>query len=488
MHKCLSILTTAVLALSGCASFSFSTRSTTGDNLAARSTKSNWQNESIYFVLLDRFSNGDRSNDYNVNPSNPTAYHGGDIQGLIDKLDYIKDLGFSTVWISPVVDNDDDQLAKTGLWGYHGYWAKDFSKVDEHLGTMAKLKELVQKAHEKGMKVLIDIVCNHAGYSFVVAHPDLKGYFHQNGDIQNWDDPKEVENKAIFGLPDFAQEKPEVKSYLVDTFSWWLKQTGADGYRVDTVKHVPLSFWSTFTHEMKGQGAYLLGEALIGDPGTMSKYQRDGGFDSLFDFPLYYTIRDVFAYDQSMRKLPQRLAQDSSYQDARMLSTIVDNHDLPRFMHLAKQEAKLKLALAFIATIRGIPCLYQGTEVAMTGGDDPENRKDMAWNSNAGMLAYTKKLFNLRKGSDALKHGTHYEMWQDDQIFAYLRKADSAEVVTVLNNSSKEEVREIPLRAESTLKDGTVLLDKLGSGTVTVQNRKIQVHLAAKSARIFFPQ
>ncbi|HEY9766675.1 MAG TPA: alpha-amylase family glycosyl hydrolase, partial [Chroococcales cyanobacterium] len=386
----------------------------------------------------------------------------------------------------PVVDNDDGQLGQTGLWGYHGYWAKDFEKVDEHLGNMSKLQELVAKAHQKSLKVLIDIVVNHGGYSYLSAHPERQGWVHQNGNIQNWDDPQELENKSIFGLPDFAQEKPEVSAYFSRTFGWWLDQSGADGYRIDTVKHVPFSFWPGFNRDMHAKNAFLLGEIYNGDPSFLARYQKDGGFDSVFDFAMYYTLCDVFAHDGSMRKLGDRLAQDSVYRDARLLSTFVDNHDLPRFINTAGgNESKLRLALAFIATIRGIPCLYQGTEWAMNGGNDPDNRKDLAWNSNPGMFNWTKKLLNLRRTSAALRRGEQLEMWQDEKLYAFARRTDAEEAIVVLNNASGEESRDIPLRPGSKIKDGTVLTDKLNGGTVTVQNGKISLRISGKSARVF---
>lgn len=458
-------------------------------SLAAKSLDRPWSEESIYFVLTDRFYDGDRNNNYNVNTSKAATYHGGDLQGVIDKLDYIKDLGMTTIWITPVVDNDDDQLAQTGMWGYHGYWAKDFTKVDEHLGTMDKLKELITKAHQKGIKVLIDIVANHAGYSYPANdHPT---WIHHNGNIQNWENPWQVENCSIYGLPDFAQENPEASQYLIGVYKDWIK-TGADGYRVDTVKHVPLSFWTTFNqalHQAGGKSFFLLGEMLHGDANTVAKYQSTGGFDSLFDYPLYYKIKEVFAYDGSMRKLGSQFALDGTYQNAMQMSPFIDNHDLPRFLHVANgNEAKLKLATAFIATIRGIPCIYMGTEVGMTGGDDPENRKDMAWNTNKTMLEYTRKLFTLRQSSAALRGGIQLEMWQDDKIYAFARKKGTDEAVVVLNNNTQTETREIPLRTESTLKDGTVLEDRLNGGTVTVQNRKITVQTAGKTARVFLPR
>ncbi len=461
------------------------------DTLTAQKAASRWQDEVIYFALLDRFQDGDKSNNFHVNRSKATAYHGGDLQGLIDKLDYLKDLGITTLWISPPLDNDDDQLAQTGMWGYHGYWIKDFNKVDEHLGTTEKLKELVQKAHGKGMKVLLDAVANHAGYSFAVQDPRYKGWFHTHGEIKNWDDPWWCENGSMFGLPDFAQEKPEVSAFLTDTYLGWVDKVGFDGFRLDAVKHVPQSFWRHFNqtaHDRKGAGFLSLGEVLHGDPRVVSDYQRQGKFDSLFDFPLYYTFKEVFAQGGSMRKLGERFAQDGLYENAGMLSPFLDNHDVPRFLHFAGGDvAKLKLALACVLTVRGMPMLYYGTEAAMTGGEEPDNRRDMTWGAHPDVRSHVQNLLTVRKRSSALRRGRQLEMWQDDAIYAFMRQSSDAEAIVVLNNDGRAQERQISLRSESRLRDGDKLVDQLTGERVTVQDRRIQLKLDGKQAKIFLP-
>lgn len=457
---------------------------------AARRTVRSWQDDVIYFALLDRFQDGDRSNDRNVDRSNPTAYHGGDLQGLIDKLDYLQDLGITTLWVSPILDNDDHKLGDTNLWGYHGYWTKDFGRVEEHFGTDLKARELVTKAHARGMKVLLDVVCNQAGYEFPVQDARYQGWFHTHGNIPNgkWDDPWWSENGSLFGLPDFAQEKPEVASFLTSTYLSWADRLDLDGFRIDALKHVPQSFWSRFTtaaHQKKGAGFLTLGEILHGDPNVVASYQRNGKFDSLFDFPLYYTLNEVFAKGGSMRKLGERFAQDATYPDASMLSPFLDNHDVPRFLSQAEGDlTRLRLALACVLTVRGIPMLYYGTEVGMNGGQEPDNRADMAWGANPALRDYVKRLLAVRKSSPALQHGRQLEMWQDDDVYAYARQVKGDEAVVVLNNDGRTQSRTLPLRAESQLKDGTKLVDALTGESVTVSGGRIGVSLAGKQARI----
>lgn len=467
-----------------------------------------WQDQIIYFVFTDRFSNGDKKNDFNVKANDPWAYHGGDLQGIINKLDYIKDLGATTIWITPPMDNRDNAFSADfgggkmqDIWGYHGYWTKDFFAVDEHLGNMAKMQELVNKAHAKGIKVLIDIVMNHVDYD----HPFAKDrnnksskyydWFHHNGKIgdNDWGNAWKVENCDLADLPDLNQDNPEVYDYLLKASKWWIQQAKPDGFRLDTVKHVGHNFWKKFSndiHQYAGDDFLLLGEVYDGYPEVNASYINDG-LNSTFDFPFYYAIKDVFGQGKSMRQLANLFAKDNVYPNANMMSPFIDNHDVPRFLHDAGSNGinKLKMALSLIMTMRGIPTVYYGTEIGLDGGADPDNRKDMPWGTsrNASLTNYLKALTSIRKSNVALRQGKQLEMWQDDQIYGFLRTTGNAQedVITVLNNSDSKQTRTIQIRAESSMPDGTSLVNLLGNDGVTVQNRTITVTLGAKEAKIF---
>ncbi|MFN8670556.1 MAG: alpha-amylase family glycosyl hydrolase [Candidatus Sericytochromatia bacterium] len=479
----------------------------TKNNLKAKNTDSFWQDQIIYFVVTDRFSNGDKANDFNVKANDAWSYHGGDFQGLINKLDYIKDLGATTIWITPPMDNRDTAFkADFGggkmqdMWGYHGYWFKDFYAVDEHLGSMAKMQELVSKAHSKGIKILIDIVMNHLDYDHPFAkdknNPQGKYYnwFHHQGKINDneWSNQWKVENGELAELPDLAQENPEVYDYLVKASKWWIDQTKADGFRIDTIKHVPHDFWKKYTndiHSYAGKDFMLLGEVYEGYPEAVAGY-INAGLDSAFDFPLYYQIKDVFGQGKSMRQLAKFFEKDSNYPNARMISPFIDNHDVPRFLHDAGNNGvdKLKSALSLIMTIRGIPTVYYGTEIALQGGADPDNRRDMEWTrKNESLTNHVKKLTSIRKKYTALRRGTQLEMWQDDEVFSYLRTIGepNEDVITVLNNSSNSQTRTIQLRAESKMSDGTQLQNLLGGDSVKVANKSITVTLAPRESKVF---
>ncbi len=454
---------------------------------------SKWRNDIIYFVMTDRFADGDKTNNMDVNPDNSKHYHGGDLQGIINNLDYIKDTGATAIWLTPPMKNQTEFFDSQG---YHGYWPIDFFQTDEHVGSMEKFTELVDKAHEKGMKIVLDIPLNHTAWE----HPFYKDpakketWYHNIGDIQNFDDPYQAENGSMFGLPDLAQENPEVYDYLTDVAKFWVDK-GIDGFRLDAVKNVPVSFWDKFTKEMHayaGDDFFMVGECFDGNPAKLNNYQA-ADMDSLFDYPLHFTMVETFAKDGSMRDLANRLAECSDkYEHPEMMSVFLDNHDTARFLSVAGGDKnKLKLGLAFSMTINRIPSVYYGTEVGMDGGCDImgeiHNRDDMQWNKDPEMLDYFKKLTAIRQENPALREGNMMEMWQDDKVFAYERQCDEQEAIVVLNNAGNNEYREIPIRPESGIKDGTVMKDLMTGQTVTVKGGKICANIAGKNAGIFVP-
>jgi alpha-amylase len=465
-----------------------------------------WQDEIIYFIFTDRFANGDRTNDFNVQMNQPWAYHGGDLQGIINQLDYIKGLGATAIWITPVIDNRDNAFVadfgggrKQEIWGYHGYWFKDFYAIDEHLGDMNKMRELVQKSHQKGIKVLLDVVANHTDYDHPFArerkNPASKynKWFNQHGVIKDFNDQWWVENGELAELPDLDQSNPEVSRYVIDSMKWWVKQTGVDGFRIDTVKHVPRAFWQQFNREMRafaGDDFLLLGEIYDGRPEFMAPYQKEG-MHSAFDFPLYYAFKDAFGQGQSMRRFGEVFGKDGLYADATMLSPFIDNHDVARFIHDAGNDGrrKLMLSLAMLMTIRGLPMLYYGTEVALPGGNDPDNRRDMVFGRDQQMLNWVKTLTGIRKQQRALRRGSQLEMWQDDQVYGFTRLTEVAneEVMAFFNNSDQPQTRRVPLRAESPLKATQSRLVNLlnAQDSVTVQGGAIQITVPPKSAAIY---
>jgi hypothetical protein len=219
-----------------------------------------WEGKTVYYIVTDRFQNGDRRNDSGIDPADPERFHGGDWQGVIDKMDYLKDLGVDCIWLSCPYEND---RAFFGKDGFHGYWPHDLYKTEPSFGSMEKLRELVDKAHDKGMKVMLDVVVNHTGYNHpFVNDPKYRDWFHREGDIKGvtqW----HMEHAALAGLPDLAHENPEVAKYLIDNHKWWLEQTGVDAFRMDAIRHVPEDFLRDFDREMHKtrEDYYSVGES-----------------------------------------------------------------------------------------------------------------------------------------------------------------------------------------------------------------------------------
>lgn len=449
-----------------------------------------WHKEQImYFPLTDRFADGDLSNNFAVDREHAAGFWGGDLKGLTGKLDYIKSLGATSIWLSPLADNTEQvRIGDYHGYGHHGYWIRDHYGVEEHQGTLTDAKHLVEEAHKRGLKVVLDVVLNHVGPdSNLLQDPHKKAtWFHNKGGINDWNNPVDVEQGDLGGLPDLNQSNPETYKFLVDNTLWWINEVGVDGIRLDAVKHISHDFWSKFVPEIKEKSGqpdlFVMGEAFHGDPNVVSSYQK-AGIDFLFDLPLYYTMRETFGQGQSMKRVAERLAQDGVYADASKLVTVLDNHDLPRFLSTANKNApgegdqRLKQALAFQMTVRGIPSVYYGTEAAFSGGEDPHNREMMDFNARPDVRAHLQTLTALRNGSPALQHGAQREMWVDDAVYAFSRAKDSDEIIAVFHNGPEASHRSMPLREESELRDGTVLVDVLSGKEFTVKDRRLELPL-----------
>jgi alpha-amylase len=443
-----------------------------------------WPDESIYFIMIDRFNNGDKANDGAANTSDPKTWHGGDLQGIIDKLDYIKSMGFTAIWITPHVKN-------TGR-DYHGYGAVDFFDTDPHFGTIAQAKELVDKAHAKGLKVLFDIVVNHTGplNPIVVQHPD---WFHPKRDIANWNDPKQVQEGWIYGLPDFDQSKPEVRSYILDYSKFWIQQTGVDGFRLDTVRHVAPDFFTWYNQELQKvkPGFWLIGEVWESAPIKLETYQQ-AGVTAMLDFPANDAARKAFAADAALSTLAGVVANETkTMDDPWQMGAFLDNHDMTRFVTEAKNDGvnRLKLGLTWLFTGRSIPIVYYGTEIAMPGKNDPYNRDDFPWGkeTNPDVRELVTRLNKLRADNVALRRGTVANLLSDQNTYAYARVAGEDKALVVLNNRENVGFQgEIDVSAVN-FADGTTLHDALSGKNVHVAGGKVKVDVAARSGAVYLP-
>ena len=489
--RCISLLLAAFIAFSA-----FSIFAQNPENVF-------WQRQSIYQIITDRFFDGDPSNnntDGNYDPAGHTgtSVHGGDFKGVEDKLDYIKSLGATAIWISPVVLNDRG--------AFHGYAGMDFYKVDPHWGTMADLKHFVVAAHARGILVIDDIVVNHGGnlvgsddsgypkfkypegynlrfrgsvtnypppFNLKPANPLLTNLFHNHGFIQDYNDSSQVELGELSGLDDFRTESPYIREQMKKIYEYWIEQVGFDGFRIDTVKHVEMSFWQEWCPALRAFAAnrgktnfFMFGEALDSSDAKCGSYTGDMGggpfkLDSVLDYTLYFKINSLFAQASAPTKsIADHYAKVGTNYDRaaqNQLVTFLDNHDQPRFLSLKNATVeRLKVALTFLYTTRGVPCLYYGTEQAFNGAKDPWDREDMfagqfEWGPSRGdnfdmthpLFQCVAKLNNLRRLYPALQTGEQFILWNDTNgpgLFAFTRRLGTQEVFVVFNTATTNQM------------------------------------------------
>ncbi|WP_228027663.1 alpha-amylase family glycosyl hydrolase [Bacillus fonticola] len=443
-----------------------------------------WQDEMIYFLMVDRFANGDRSNDYEADVGDLTTYQGGDFQGIIDNLDQIQSMGFTTIWLTPVVNNEKG--------GYHGYWTEDFYETEENFGTMEEFKTLVQEAHDRGMKVILDFVVNHTGPNNPwVNDPEKADWFNEDQPIYDEDDIEQRENGWLFGLPDLAQENPEVAQYLIDAAKFWIEETDIDGMRLDTVKYVPKDFWRQFSKEVKSvkEDFYLLGEVWDPDPRGIEEY-TGLGIDGFVNFPLNDDLRQTFVEpDYPMKRLLNNweLAQEY-YENPYLMGNFIDNHDMTRFTREVVEKkqyppTRWKQALAYMYSIPGIPIVYYGSEIALDGGEDPDNRRMMMFGGeNEELIQYIEKLAELRTDLPSLRRGDMKVLYEDGGLVAFQRQYEDETVVVVSNNTSETQKITFPVdqfeagKELSGLLIGDIVREKNGEFNIVLDREETEIY------------
>lgn len=466
-------------------------------------------------ILTDRFYDADPSNNgvlgQEYRPGQLRFTQGGDWKGITQKLDYIVDLGVTAIWISPPSKNELFSRDKSES-GYHGYFTHDYYSPDPHYGTKEDLIELVNTAHAKGLKVILDVVPNHTAdylrpYATQYDSEDYQpappfnnpDWYHHNGDIVDWNNEWQVLNCDLGGLDDLNQDHPEARQAIKDVYKMWVDDTGADGVRVDAARSIPKDFLKEFEEYL---GVPTFGEIFVGDVDYVSDFQNYQW--GVLDFPLFFQCREVFANDASFYTVKNIFDQDYKYKNVNRLFTFIDNHDRDRFLCLAKDNyQKLRLALTFLFTVRGIPVVYYGTEQACYGGGRPtewagianEHNREMmpGFDQDGNLYKFIQRLTQIRKEYACLSTGTQREMWVEDNIFAYSRRDDNTgeEIITIINNGTSNETRNIPLRAESSIAVGTELTNLLDtsvkvnvvSGGIT--GKQLSIYLPAKTAYVF---
>lgn len=444
-------------------------------NAAVKKANRLWQDESIYSIMIDRFNDGDTTNNRDADRKNPNTYNGGDFQGIIDKLDYIHNMGFTAIRLTPIFDNASK--------GYHGYWVNDFYKTDEHFGSIATFEKLVKEAHKRKMKVIIDFVTNNvAPNQKWVSDPAKQTWFHPKLAIHKGSNQKELENGWADGLPDLNQDNPAVKKYLIDAAKWWIKKTDIDGYSLPEVNMVPVTFWRDFSKDVKSvkKNFFLIGEMAKNTQPDLKNYEN-AGIDSMYNGQLSNDLRGAFANtDQSFAGLDKTA---HSYLSANFL----DNENTTRFTHDIVENRQLpgarwQMALAYLFTTPGIPVVYYGSEIALNGGNIPDNRQQMTFREDTDIIDYLTKLGELRNQLPSLTRGTFEVIYEKPGMVVYKRFYKGETSVIAINNTKKSQDVSIPT---DKLKAGKELRGLLGGDKVNEDRGHYKIILDRDNAEIY---
>ncbi len=494
----------------------------------------------IYLIMTDRFSDGDPANNSPAeapaeafNRRNPRAYHGGDLRGVINHLQYLKELGVTAIWLTPWYDNWNGINKCDKPWCpstyYHGYHAIDYYGVEDHFGDMKTLRELIEKAHALGLKVIQDQVANHVGSRHPwVSDPPLDNWFHgtaqnhlldkfQNSVLLSPHANQEEVRNTLDGwfsddMPDMNQEEPEVARYEIQNSLWWVGTTGIDGIRQDTIQYLPRFFIRDLSNAVHAQypRMWMVGEVFERDAAQTAFFIGghrgwdgiDTKLDSDFDFSLWNVSLDVFTNKKPMRALRDQIKYDALYPDPSKVTTLTNNHDTRRFMSI--EGATLEGAMlhtAFMLMVRGTPQLYSGEEIAMEGKDDPDNRRDFPGGFPADkhnafsasqrtadqqrMWQWTHDWIKLRQEHSAIRQGKLVDLFYDDDVYVFARQNHAETVMVAINRSAMEKRVAIPAAAIGMV-TGAKLLPLYGSRNGgTVAKSETVVIVPAKMAVLY---
>lgn len=455
-------------------------------------TPPEWVKNAVFYQIFpERFANGDPS----LNPENVEAwthesvptrdnFFGGDLQGVIDNLDYLKELGITCIYFTPFFE----------AFSNHKYDTIDYLKVDPQFGDNDTAKKLVDAAHKKGIRIMLDAVFNHSGLYFPPFQDVLK-----NGEtsrFKDWFHVKEFPlstdplNYDSFGfvpaMPKLNTEHPEVKAYLLEVARYWVEDIGVDGWRLDVANEVDHRFWREFRDTVKQANpeAYILGEIWHNSMAWLGGDQ----FDAVMNYPVTNSILDFFVKDEiDAESFMSRLdAMQIAYpkQANEVAFNLLDSHDTPRLLHLADgNKDRMKLAAIFQLTYMGAPCIYYGDEIGMTGGGDPGCRQPMIWeeeHQDRELLEFYKHLIKLRKDHPALQDGTFrfLSAEKSSKFIAFERTDDMDRFIIIMNSSDKKQTVELTDISQGTFHKAN------GTGRFEVKNQKISLEIKPISAVI----
>jgi glycosidase len=491
-------------------------------------TRSDKQAQIIYFMLVDRFKDGDKTNNHPMNRpdvNHKVDYWGGDLAGLQQKIDdgYFERLGVNTLWISPLNQNPTEPYGyyapmKTKFSGYHGYWPVSSSKVDFRFGTNTQFRSLVADAHKKNMNILLDYVAHHIHieHPFYKLHPQFTTSLYLPDGTMNterWNDHRLTTWFDTF-LPTIDFSNPKVVDMMTDSAMFWIKEFNIDGFRHDACKHIPEQFWRELTSKIKRQNSgtslYQIGETY-GSPELISSYLTTGMLDGQFDFNVYDMANTTFAGVGGSNLQQVNTILNSSlyiYGNHNLMGYISGNQDKPRFMAYASGDLKfgedskvagwqreigitdstaydkLLLMHTFNLTIPGIPVIYYGDEIGLTGANDPDCRRMMKFDGlNKRELNLRKKvaiLTYLRSSNPVLIYGEFINIKAEKDTWVYARKYFNKTAIVFINNSSKS--KEFKLNIPSEL--NTEGLKSTFNTKFTLSGKNIRIQIQAFSSEI----
>jgi len=494
-----------------------------------------WQDGIIYYAFTDRFANGDESNDRPVDDERvlpPANYQGGDFQGIRRKIDegYFDQLGVNVLWLAPLNRNPD------GAWqeylepyrfytGYHGYWPVSHNEVEPRFGGESALNDMISTAHANNMFVIADLVLKHVHLDHPLwkEHPELFGALELpdgSKNLRRWDD-HQFTTWFEEWLPGFDFDKPETVRFLITNAIDFATRFQLDGYRLDAVKHISHSFWWRFRTALRTAvdpgrkiPLYNVGETFMDREGIMS-FVGPNMLDGQFDFPLYDTIIDVFAKQKSgMDALERSLsASESIYGKETLMSPLLGNHDKARFMAYADGDLpdpeisdeeevgwikppkvdnpaayeKLKLGLTFVLSVDGVPMIYYGDEVGMSGAGDPDNRRMMTWDNKLtaeenSVREHFSKAAAVRHQHPALRYGSRRALVAAGDRYAFVRAHLGDTVLAVWNRGGN--VTEFVLEPGPEMSDGTYE-DALSGQVIEVKDGRAAFKLEPMKSALF---
>jgi len=437
--------------------------------------KRDLREEVIYNILVDRFNNGDQTHSEDVRIDDPYAYHGGDIKGIIAKLDDLESLGFTTITLSPVMENAKD--------GYHGYWIEDFYNVEKQFGTMEDLQTLVNEAHQRDMKVILEFVTNYVSETHpYVLDEEKEDWFKDVNKPNHLPDSMYWLDEVAF----FNHENEDVQTYLLDVANYWIEETDVDGFKLHAADQASQEFLNHFTSTLKEKNPhfYIIADVLD-STADLESLRNNTYIDAVDNEKMHDALNEVFTQARSpVSKLYETWKENGNNNDL----LFVDSKDTPRFAYNASRNDRnalttWKLALTYLYTSPGIPSFYQGSELKMYEPGFPENQQMVKFNStDPDLEEFIHRISSLRDQFPALVYGDFKQVATNDALSVFKRSLEDEEIYIAINNGDEMEevtLSEIPesKQLRGLLGDNIIRKDKNGEFSLSIPREDVEIYV-----------